>query len=490
MLVKATIFIAVCLVIVQLLTPIFTPIWYPATNTIKGFQQEKDNSIDVLFLGTSRTAFTASPWVLWEEYGITSYSLGIESQPTIAAYYLLLEALKTQTPKAVLMEVQALDRDRNYDDTETYTRESFDILPLSLNKLKITAEICAKSDTQKFSSYVFPLLRYHDRWSDLTSSDFENQNQISKTKGAVLSLERAGISLFSASYPESTGIPYQLPTETEKWFQKMIDLCIQKDMDLVLYSSPIYVWTKEQSLYYETLEEKYENVHFIEFNNYDVLNKINFDITKDFSDTGGHVNYYGAKKMMHVVGDYLSNTLQIPDHRGDEQYISWQECTDYAAWLLQNQELQNSETFLECLPYLNDPRYTVAMVACDDGTIAIQEQECANLRKMGLTADFEHGFRKAYICVIDDSKVLYEKMDDFKIEYSAKISDHTWTIKSVGYNTDIPTEATISIGKDIYRASGWGLMVLVYNKDDDMVVTAKIFGDPISKVQHTQANNY
>ena len=47
------------------------------------------------------------PAKLWKENGFTSYALGAPSVRTYALYYLLEEALKTQKPKVVVMEVIA-----------------------------------------------------------------------------------------------------------------------------------------------------------------------------------------------------------------------------------------------------------------------------------------------------------------------------------------------------------------------------------------------
>ena len=485
MIIKTGLFSAICLIIIYILTPIFIPVWYPATDSVEGLKYEKENTIDVLFLGTSRTAFTASPWYLWEQFGISAYSLGIDAQPPIATYYLFLEALKTQSPKAIAIEVQALDRERNYDDNESFMRESFDTTPLNLNKIKAAFYICNQSDNQRFSSYIFPFLRYHDRWSTLEAVDFENQNKPSKTKGAVASFERVGISLFNEDYPISEGKEYTLSPESEKWFFKIIEKCVSEQIDVILYASPTYTWTQEQSKYYQSLEKKYNNVHFIEFNTYNALNTISFDITQDFADTGGHVNYYGAKKMMDVVGKYLSQKLQIPNHYGDEKYDSWEKCAEYISKLEEDNTLIHAETLNECFPVLFDPRYTVIIASCDDMTVAIDEQISNNLHQLGLTADFSQGFRKSYIGVIDGGKVLYETMKNGTLNYTTEINGQMCSITSIGYNKKIPTEASVTIGNEKYTASGWGLMLVVYNKEENRIITNKIFGDSSSQIKYS-----
>ena len=475
---KAVVFAAICFLIVSVITPVFVPVWYPATDTVKGFQQEEENTIDVLFLGTSRTAFSACPWLLWEEYGIAAYSLGVEQQPTIASVYFLKEALKKQDIKVVAIEAQGLNRERDYDDQEAPTRENFDNMPLTFEKLKTVWEICQKSEEQNIFNFIFPFLRYHDRWSDLSESNFESQNNYSRTKGAVASFSQAGISLFSEDFPESSGEPYELPEETQRWLDEMIEVCEENNVDLLFYATPTYTWTKEQTNFYQNLCENNERIHFIDFNNYEAIEEIGFDLSQDFSDTGGHVNIFGGEKMMRAVGAYMQEVLQVPDHRGDETYDSWEVCVDYVDWLRQTDQLTRTENLTDYLRILQDPTYTFAIAVCDDAAAGMTEKDLKLLRTMGLEAEFETGFRKAYIAVVDHGQVLHEAMGDGVQEYQTTIGEDDWYIQSIGFNEEIPTEAIIEINEVQYDSPNRGLFIVVYDKEEQEVLDIALF-DPV-----------
>ena len=103
------------IVIFALLLNLFSMILIPKDNkmskTIRGFYEEKKNSLDVLFLGDSSMYRSIIPAKLWKENGFTSYALGAPSVRTYALYYLLEEALKTQKPKVVVMEVNCAFND-------------------------------------------------------------------------------------------------------------------------------------------------------------------------------------------------------------------------------------------------------------------------------------------------------------------------------------------------------------------------------------------
>lgn len=49
------------------------------------------------------------PFQLYEEQGISSYNLGVMSQPMIGTYYWFKEALKTQNMKLAVIEIKSAD---------------------------------------------------------------------------------------------------------------------------------------------------------------------------------------------------------------------------------------------------------------------------------------------------------------------------------------------------------------------------------------------
>ena len=50
------------------------------------------------------------PFQLYEEQGISSYNLGVMSQPMIGTYYWFKEALKTQNMKLAVIEIKSAGR--------------------------------------------------------------------------------------------------------------------------------------------------------------------------------------------------------------------------------------------------------------------------------------------------------------------------------------------------------------------------------------------
>ena len=87
----------------------------------------------------------------------------------MASYYLLEETLKYEKPKVVVFNVLAMKYDE--PQKEAYNRLNLDGMKLSKEKIK--AVKASMMDDENLIEYIFPLLRYHSRWSELTSEDFK-----------------------------------------------------------------------------------------------------------------------------------------------------------------------------------------------------------------------------------------------------------------------------------------------------------------------------
>ena len=109
--IKCIIFIAIFLIILEILSKIFIP----KNNTLEaglgkrkltasGIYTEPENTIDVLVLGDSESYTSYIPLELWNQYGFTSYVCGTPAQRLSVSLSYIKDALKTQKPKIVLLE--------------------------------------------------------------------------------------------------------------------------------------------------------------------------------------------------------------------------------------------------------------------------------------------------------------------------------------------------------------------------------------------------
>lgn len=169
--VKSILFLILLLVCISyvdmlLIPKYFYPSDWPTTSTYSGFYQMEEETIDVLFLGSSHAVSAFSPQQLYNEYGITSYNLGCEQQNMLTSYYWLKEALHFQKPKAVILDTYLLFPQENVgplNSIEGCTRKAFDFMRWSFDKVEAVDQICQIDESQDRVSYYLPNIRYHTR---------------------------------------------------------------------------------------------------------------------------------------------------------------------------------------------------------------------------------------------------------------------------------------------------------------------------------------
>ena len=68
-----------------------------------GFYSLDNNTLDVVFIGSSNIHCNVNPNVIWHEYGITSYDYSCDQQELGTSYYYLQQVFETQSPKVVFL---------------------------------------------------------------------------------------------------------------------------------------------------------------------------------------------------------------------------------------------------------------------------------------------------------------------------------------------------------------------------------------------------
>lgn len=275
---------------------------------------------DVIFIGDCEVYENVSPVTLWEEYGITSYIRGSAQQLIWQSYYLLEETLKYEKPELVVFNV--LSMQYNEPQREAYNRMTLDGMKWSSSKIKsIQASMLAE---EEFLDYVFPLLRYHSRWSELTEEDF--QYWFSKDK-----ISHNGYYMRADVLP-MTGEPvprrlsdYQFGENAYQYLDKITELCLENDIKLILIKAPsIYPhWYEE----WELQMENYAQKHNLPYYNFlELFEETGIDLSTDTYDAGLHLNVYGAEKMSVYLGKIFSEEYGLKDHRQEAEYVEiWEE---------------------------------------------------------------------------------------------------------------------------------------------------------------------
>ena len=277
---------------------------------------------DVLFLGDCEVYESFVPAVLWEEYGISSYVRGSAQQLIWQSYYLLCEMLEYETPSAVVFNVYALKYGEPQNNA--YNRMTLDGMRWSLSKIKAIS--ASMTEDESFIEYLFPLLRFHSRITELSSEDLRymfgtpvasDSGYLMQTEVRPMTTERRGDDLFD----------YTLPSTAFEYLDKMRELCEEKGIELILVKAPTnhwkFWWYDEWDSQILEYTEKYE-LDYINF--IPLCDEIGIDWSTDTYDEGMHLNVYGAEKLTEYFGKMLSQRYGIEDKREDAELSSlWNE---------------------------------------------------------------------------------------------------------------------------------------------------------------------
>ena len=292
---------------------------------------------DVIFIGDCEVYENFSPVTMWEEYGITSYIRGSAQQLIWQSYYLLEEVFKTESPKVVVYNVQSMKYDQ--PQSEAYNRMTIDGMPLSMSK--IGAIKASVTEDEELLSYFVPLLRYHDRWNELTGEDFEYM--FSREPVTVSGyLMRSDVKPMSQLPSPPVLDDYAIGDVCWEYLDKIRTLCEDNGATLLLIKSP-----SQWPYWYEEWDAQitaYAQMYGIDYlNMLPLTDRIGIDWETDTYDAGLHLNVYGAEKLGHWFGAILSQQYGVPDNRVND-YISviWNEKCDayHALYYAQQAELE------------------------------------------------------------------------------------------------------------------------------------------------------
>lgn len=276
---------------------------------------------DVLFVGDCEVYETFTPIDLYRDYGITSYIRGSAQQLIWHSYYLLEEMLEKEKPKVVIFNVLSMKYDK--PQREAYNRMTIDGMKWSKHKVDmINASMMPE---ERFIDYVFPILRYHSRISDLEEQDFKYYWKKRNLFHSGYYMRVDELSVTTIPKPSALENNDFSPNVYE-YLDKMRELTEKNGAEFVLIKAPsLYPhWYPQWDEKIIEYAKKY-NLHYFNFLDEDVNEKVGIDYNTDTYDGGLHMNLSGAQKLSKFMGDFLKSNFEIPDRRNSEVSEVWNE---------------------------------------------------------------------------------------------------------------------------------------------------------------------
>ena len=250
--------------------------------------EEKDDTIDVLFVGDSLVYSSVSPMEIWNEFKFTSFDCSTPAQLTETSYKYIKIAVERQHPKVIFLEANVLFR----------------------NPKKRTRQRKFDDFVEKYSI----VSKYHDNWKDLL--DYGEMININKGYYYINRVEKAKKENYMRNRKEKVSIP-QVNVEN---FNKIVELCKENNIKLILFGVPsMKSWSYAKDNKMNEFIKDYD-LTFIDLN---VDNILNIDWELETKDEGSHLNYSGARKVSHYLGNYIIENNLVTPHVDDDIYNNW-----------------------------------------------------------------------------------------------------------------------------------------------------------------------
>lgn len=286
---------------------------------ISSFYEEKKDSLEAVFIGSSHMFVTAYPFQLWEEFGIKSAVLGGNGMGVPMEYYCVREAIREQHPDIIVVDLYKAYLDEKID-SKSFTHNMAGAMPNTTNKLRMLLDLIPEDSRTEFS---FPLYLYHSRWKELTQEDF--QEQLCYTKGAAPQFRVYDASGFKEVPKEEK---QEVPKTAWSYIEKMIKECEENNVELIFTVMP-YETTKKteyQQRIFNELEDRLSERGIEYYNFFHMMDEVGLDVKTDFYDDV-HVNYEGGKKITSYIGRMLSDkglgTKRKDDSEWEEAAKAW-----------------------------------------------------------------------------------------------------------------------------------------------------------------------
>ncbi|MBQ7582211.1 MAG: hypothetical protein IJU25_05275 [Lachnospiraceae bacterium] len=435
---------------------------------MQSFYLQKENTVDVILLGSSHIYCDVNTGILWDEYGISAFDLGGAEQPYWNSYYFLKEALKTQKPKVIVMDV-TIPGIRSVDyQPEFWTVTNLYGMKWNSNRIQATK---ASAMEEKVDSLLNPMNIMHTRYDELTKDDFADENRSVNYKGFDF---RETTDPYETK--DMTSVTETLPMreKEEKYYRMIMDYAKEQSVPLLLISVPFPVYNYEdaQKIYnYEFQIAKEENVPYIDFNKDGYYEKIGLDFETDLADEF-HLNVPGHEKFTKYLGEYLQKTYDLQDHRGDAKYVSWEK--DAAVHRQENISyyyLPNADTPGKYLLQLLNDNYIVFLSLGEDADFSAFFEENKNvLGRLGIGS--EQGVAGNVLIACGDS-LLYSSAEPEQRAFIDRGDVKLLMNRTTDADGDHKTK--LHVNETEYTLNTDGVKILVYDKQLKRVVSAREF---------------
>lgn len=290
----------------------------PDVNYGDSFHNMPEDSVDVVVLGSSHAQYSFVPSFFYQDTGLYSYSLGTSFQPLSVSYQMLREALKTQNPELVILEIFTACQFVDNTDTDYDYRYVLGQYQMTGEEKYNTIDLIGSKE--KAISYKNEFINNHNNWRTVESAEslLQKDTDINTLFGFVGNWDiylPIGNYWFSTKY--DTDLDEELPEEVSTYLNKIYDLCKENNIELLLYMTPMDNVTQQEQTYRHKVWDwaNENNIKYLDLLENDYL----YDIRSVIHHDGYHTYITGASLVTTIISEFVKENYTVNNHTDNSE---------------------------------------------------------------------------------------------------------------------------------------------------------------------------
>ena len=310
-------------------------------NTVSSFYREPENSLDVVFVGSSGASKDFLPSAVWKKTGITSYCFALGAC-SANIYYSVIKEVLTKQPDALLV----IDLDGFLvDDKFQNEKEPIMLWTDSMPKNRNWREVVNRFLPDEKSERYFEFIKYHKNISTVYAYLPMTYRLLNKQINNIRDpLGGATLNRTAQSFADEVKFfDYKAENESQSLtpdsnavFEDFLVFCEENNLKNIVFVNLPKITHDEFSYnravdYYQRtnyIKSKVEKYGYKIYNYSETGNEANLDIETDFADTL-HLTTPGAVKFSEAFADYLERNYSF-EKKSPEIIRDWNERSSLA----------------------------------------------------------------------------------------------------------------------------------------------------------------
>lgn len=412
-------------------------------SSVDSYYELEEDLVDVLFFGSSHCYCSVDPSLFWDKHGIASFNLAISGQDFAGTYYTLKEALKTQSPKLICIDLFGATFTGYLVEGNLYRNT----LPFEISRNSYEMVDSLVEDESRKNEFWFRWPIFHTRYKEIKAEDFRTDLPVYLGYSAGFTTRQVED---MTTYAGDEVNP--MPEEREEWLRKIVELAKENDIEVCFFIAP-YVADENALKTYKYVKNWANEQGIPLLDMIELGAQLGMNSYTDFSDSG-HTNYYGAQKVSRYLCNYVAEHYDLADHRGEDAYALWDENSKVRSHEVKNEKLRNVTSISRYLNMVSTLEDSVVVVSTAGNYLAEGEDISDRLFDMGIGEEF---YTNGGIWVFEDAGMVYTSSEPNAFHHMDLDYSDLLVSRAEGINS-------VVVDRQQYQKVMDGINILVYDK--------------------------